>query len=77
MSDDAIAVILLFSVGLVFLAAVLWLVFRWQRKSRQQSRLNEAFDRARKVRQSGGGLQGQPYNPYSESSWTDHSRRDN
>ncbi len=77
MSEGAITLILLLTASVIFLAVVLWLVFRWLRKSRRQSRLDEAFERARKVRQSGSGLQGKPYNLYGESSWSDQSWRDN
>lgn len=75
MSSDTttITVIILAGVGLSALAVMLWVVIGWLRRNRRQARLERAFKRARKVVQSGSGIQGTPYSVYGESSWSDRS----
>ena len=61
MTGDTMAMILVFVTGSIFLAALVWFVTAWRHKKRRQRRLDIAYRRAQKVRQSGVGVQGKPY----------------
>ena len=56
--------------GLIMLAALLWIVIGWRRRTRRQSQLAKGFDRARIVQQTGSGIQGTPYSVYGVSAWS-------
>ena len=61
--------IIFIAVALVVLllpVAALRIVLGWRRKTRHQAKLDEAFERARQVRQSGSGIQGTPYSHYTD-----------
>lgn len=72
--DTTIVLLLAAGLGLFALAAVLWLWLRHWRRNLRQGRLERGFRRARKVAQSGSGVQGTPYSLYAESAWSDESR---
>ncbi len=54
------------NVVLLLSVAALRIVLGWRRKTRHQAKLDEAFERARQVRQSGSGIQGTPYSHYTD-----------
>jgi hypothetical protein len=59
--------------GAAVLVALLWSLISWRRQRERQARLDTAFQRSRKVSQSGSGLQGTPYSVYGEAAWHDHT----
>lgn len=73
MSSNTTTIILLLvaGVGVFVLAGVLWVMIRHGRRHRRQDRLERGFERARRVAQSGSGVQGTPYSLYGESAWSD------
>ena len=70
----AITFIIVLTASVVILALAVVAVRLHLAKRREQDRLSTAFDRARTVAKSGGGMQGTPYNVYGESAWSDDSR---
>ena len=69
LASDMMTTIILIAVALMALGlpvAALRIVLGWRRKMRHQAKLDEAFERARQVRQSGSGIQGMPYSHYSD-----------
>lgn len=71
-SAITVLTVILIAFGLGIALALVWL-----RRRAQQTRLDEAFQRARKVKRSGSGIQGTPYDVYgfdteSNGSWRKH-----
>jgi hypothetical protein len=62
-----VALIALFGVAVFLVVSAGALGFFWLRRRYQQTRLDQAFQRARRVRQSGSGVQGTPYSVYGDS----------
>jgi len=61
--------IIFIAVALVVLllpVAALRIVLGWRRETRHQAKLDEAFERARRARRSGSGVQGMPYSDYTD-----------
>ena len=69
--------ILISLAGLAVGAIVLgFLVVRYGKNKRHQSRLDDAFDRAQQVQRSGSGLQGKPYSLYGSASWSSDTQQE-
>lgn len=69
LASDMMTTIIIIAVAVVVLflpVAALRIVLGWRRKMRHQAKLDEAFERARQVRQSGSGIQGMPYSHYTD-----------
>lgn len=65
------AIVIILGLGLIALAAAVWLIITMQRSKRRQDRLSRGFERAQKASKTGSGIQGKPYSVYGEPSWTD------
>lgn len=67
LSETTIASLISLAVAAVLLSAGALLIVMNHRRRRNQLRLDQALKRARKVRQTGSGLQGTPYDIYGDA----------